>query len=46
VGIIIAALAVEHGCGVLHYDKHYDTIRDKAGLRFDSVWLAPRASLD
>lgn len=46
VDLIIAAIAVENGCGVLHYDKHYDLLRDKAGLRFESVWLAPRGSLD
>jgi predicted nucleic acid-binding protein len=44
--IIIAALAHTHGCGVLHYDHHYDTIAAASSLSFPSEWLAPPGSLD
>lgn len=39
VDIIIAALAARHGLGVLHYDKDYDIIVAKTGLRYESLWL-------
>lgn len=44
--LLIAALAVQHGVGVLHYDSDYDLIRDRGGEPFMSKWLAPRASLE
>ncbi len=44
--LLIAALAVQRGVGVLHYDADYDTILDRGGERFLSEWLAPRASLE
>lgn len=44
--LIVAALADRHGLGVLHYDRHFDTISEHTDLRFDSIWLAPRGSLD
>ncbi len=40
---IIAACAAERGCGVLHYDRHYDRLGEVLG--FDSVWLAPAGEL-
>ncbi|MEK6229963.1 MAG: PIN domain-containing protein [Actinomycetota bacterium] len=44
--ILIAALAERGGgLGVLHYDHHYDLLREHTDLRFESVWLAPRGSL-
>jgi predicted nucleic acid-binding protein len=45
VDLLVAAIADRHGAGVLHYDHDYDLIAEKTGLRFDSVWLAPRGSL-
>lgn len=44
--LLIAALAVEHGMGVVHYDKDYDAIREWGGEAFVSEWLAPRGSLE
>ncbi len=44
--LLIAALAVQHGVGVLHYDSDYDHIRDRGGESFESEWLAPRGSLE
>lgn len=43
--LLIAALAVQHGVGVLHYDKDYDAIRDRGGESFHSEWLAKRGTL-
>ena len=43
--LVIAALAACNGYGILHYDKHFDTIAKHSSLRFDSVWLAPQGSL-
>lgn len=40
---IIAACAAEHGCAVLHYDRHYDRLADVLG--FESIWSAPRGSI-
>lgn len=44
--LLIAALAVQHGVGVLHYDSDYDVIRDRGGESFQSEWLAWRGSLE
>jgi predicted nucleic acid-binding protein len=44
--LLIAALAVQHRVGVLHYDADYDAILDRGGEHFLSEWLAPRASLE
>ncbi len=44
--ILIAACAERGGgLGVLHYDRHYDVLREHTNLRFESVWLAPQGSL-
>jgi predicted nucleic acid-binding protein len=43
--LLIAAVAHEHGVGVLHYDADYDVIAEKTSLDFDSVWLTERGSL-
>ncbi len=40
---IIAACAAEHGCAVLHYDAHYDRLREVLG--FESIWAAPRGTI-
>jgi predicted nucleic acid-binding protein len=41
---LIAASAVGHDCGVLHYDKHYERLAEVLpGLV--QVWVAPRDSL-
>ena len=44
--LLIAALAVQHGLGVVHYDSDYDLILEHGGERFTSEWLAPRGSLE
>lgn len=44
--LLTAALAVQHGVGVLHYDADYDLIRDRGGDPFESEWLAERGSLE
>jgi predicted nucleic acid-binding protein len=41
--VLTAAVAVDHGLGVLHYDAHYDRLA--AVMGFESVWLAPRGTL-
>lgn len=43
--LMIAACAHEEGAGVLHYDRDYDLLAAKAGLDFESVWLAEAGSL-
>lgn len=40
---LIAAAAAERGFGVLHYDRHYDTLAGVLG--FESVWIAPPGTL-
>jgi predicted nucleic acid-binding protein len=46
VDLLIAAVAASEGLGVLHYDGDYDTISEHTSLRFASVWVAPRGSID
>lgn len=46
VDLLIAAAATAAGVGVLHYDHDYDTIAAHTSLAFDSVWVAPRGSID
>lgn len=43
--LLIAALAVQHGLGVVHYDSDFDVILERGGRTFSSEWLAPRGSL-
>lgn len=43
--IMIAACAHEVGAGVLHYDRDYDILASRTGLRFRSEWLAPAGTL-
>lgn len=43
--ILIAAIAHRHELGILHYDADFDVLAERADLRFESVWLAPRGSL-
>ena len=45
IDLLIAAIADQHGLGVLHYDGDYDIIAERTSLRFESVWLAQRGSL-
>lgn len=40
---LIAAAAAERGFGVLHYDRHYDTLAGVLG--FESVWIAPPGTI-
>jgi predicted nucleic acid-binding protein len=44
--LLIAALAVQLGVGVLHYDSDYDLIRDRGGESFQSEWLLERGGLE
>jgi hypothetical protein len=46
VDLLIAAVAAAEGLGVLHYDGDYDTIAAHTSLSLESVWVAPRGSLD
>lgn len=46
VDVLLASLADRHGLGVLHYDADYDVLSRRTALRFDSVWLARRGSID
>ena len=41
--VLTAAVAVDNGLGVLHYDAHYDRLA--AVMGFESVWLASRGTL-
>jgi len=41
--LLIAALAVQHGAGVLHCDAHYDLILASCGESFRSEWLVDRS---
>ena len=43
VDYVVAAAAQETGAAVLHYDRDYDLLAEI--MQFESVWLAPRASL-
>lgn len=40
VEVLLAALADRHELGLLHYDRHYDTIAAMTTLRFAGEWLA------
>jgi predicted nucleic acid-binding protein len=44
--LLVAAIAHQHGLGILHYDADYDTIAAHGSLSFDSRWIAPRGSID
>ena len=44
--LLTAALAVQHGLGVVHYDSDYDVIRERGGEAFRSEWLGPRGALE
>lgn len=46
VDLLIAAIAAAERLAVLHYDADYDVIAEHTSLRFDSVWAAPRGSID
>jgi predicted nucleic acid-binding protein len=46
VDLLIAAVAASEGLGVLHYDGDYDTIAEHTSLRFVSVWVAPKGSIE
>jgi predicted nucleic acid-binding protein len=41
---LIAAAAAERGAGVLHYDRHFDTLCKAFGI--ESVWIAEPGSID
>jgi len=46
VDLLVAAIAHQHGLGVLHYDRDYETIADSSGLAVEHVWIAPRGTVD
>jgi hypothetical protein len=35
--LISAALAHQHGCGVIHYDEHFDLMAEHSGLDFKAL---------
>jgi len=41
---LIAAAAAERGAGVLHYDRHFDTLCRVLGI--ESVWVAEPGTID
>jgi predicted nucleic acid-binding protein len=41
---LIAAAAAERGAGVLHYDRHFDTLCGVLGI--ESVWVAEPGTID
>jgi len=45
IDLLLAAVAHQHGLGVLHYDHDYDTIGEHTPLRFRSVWVARRGTV-
>lgn len=44
--LLIAALAVQRGVGVHHYDRDYNLINEHGGEPFESEWVAARGSLE
>lgn len=44
--LVLAACAHHSGHGVLHYDGDYDVIATHTSLEFESVWVAPRGTLE
>lgn len=46
VDLLVAAIAHQHGIGVLHYDADYDALATGTGLTFASAWIARRGSVD
>lgn len=46
IDFLVAAIAHQHGLGVLHYDRDYDLIAEHSGLRFASVWVVPAGTAD
>lgn len=45
VDLMIAAVADEHRCAILHYDVDYDLLVRHTSLRFESEWLAEPGTL-
>jgi predicted nucleic acid-binding protein len=43
--LLVAALAHQHGLGVLHYDADFDALAGHTTLAFEPVWIAPPGSL-
>lgn len=41
---LIAAAAAERGCGILHYDHHFDPLCRALGI--ESAWVATPGSID
>jgi predicted nucleic acid-binding protein len=46
IDLLIAAVAHQNACGVLHYDHDYDVIAAHTPLTFPSVWVAERGEFD
>jgi len=44
VDYLLAATAQDTASAVLHYDRDFDTLAEIIG--FESIWLAPRGSID
>ncbi len=43
--LLIAVLADHHSLALVHYDAHFDDIREHSELAYESVWLASPGSL-
>jgi len=46
INLLLAAVADQHRLAVLHYDHDFDTIRQHTPLRYRSVWIARRRTVD
>ena len=46
IDLLVAAIAHQHGLGVLHYDADYDVLSRRSRLEFKSRWIAARGSVD
>lgn len=44
--LLVAAIASQHGLGILHYDADYDLLSHHTRLDFESIWIAPAGSVD
>jgi predicted nucleic acid-binding protein len=44
--LLLAAIASQHGLGILHYDSDFDLLAKHTTLDFESVWIAPAGSVD
>lgn len=43
--LLTAVLADQNAVGVLHYDRHFDSLAERSDLDFQSVWISRAGSL-